>query len=111
VDSAGNPINAVTVKGHLPPGQGEEIVTGHKGVPGEVEFVLGGGQEVSIIRDVDGRQVTSDYVAGLSTNSAAIPRDVLLAAGFCTEDGTCDAFLRGGCNGHHSWTVTFRRGY
>lgn len=110
LDAAGNPLNGVTITAHL--GAREEAVTGHKGVPGEAEFVLGGGQEISIIRDVDGRQVTSDYAAGLSTTSGDIPRDILSAAGFCTEDGTCDAFLRGqGCKGHHSWTVTFRRAY
>jgi len=111
LDAGGSPLNGVTVKAHLGEAK-EEIVTGHKGVPGEAEFVLGGGQEISIIRDVNGQNVTSDYVAGLSTTSGDIPREVLLGAGFCTEDGTCDAFLRSnGCSGHHSWTVTFRRAY
>lgn len=111
VDAAGNPLNGVTVKAHLGDAK-EEIVTGHKGVPGDAEFVLGGGQEVSIIRDVDGHAVTSDYVAGLTTTSGDIPRDVLSGAGYCVEDGTCDAFLKNnGCSGHHSWTVTFRRAY
>ncbi len=110
LDAAGNPLNGVTVKANL--GAMEEIVTGHKGAAGSAEFVLGGGQEITIIRDVDGRPVTSDYVAGLTTRSPDIPKDVLMAAGYCTEDNTCDAFLkRMGCNGHHSWTVTFRRAY
>ncbi len=109
VDAAGNRLNGVTVKGNL---TAEEVVTGHKGVAGDAEFVLGGGQEITIIRDLDGRAVTSDYVAGLTTRSPDIPRDVLTAAGYCTEDGTCEAFLKNmGCNGHHSWTVTFRRAY
>lgn len=111
VDAAGSPLNGVTIKAHLGDAK-EEVVTGHKGVPGDAEFVLGGGQEVTVIRDVDGRNVTSDYVAGLSTTSADISRDDLKGAGYCTEDGTCDAFVRSnGCTGHHSWTVTFRRSY
>lgn len=109
VDAAGNPLNGVTVLGNL---SHVEAVTGHKGVPGDAEFVLGGGDEVTIIRDVDGRTATSDYVGGLTTTSTDIPRDALIAGGFCVEDGTCDAFLKSwGCKGHHSWTVTFRRSY
>jgi hypothetical protein len=109
LDAAGNPLNGVTVRGNL---SHVDVVTGHKGVPGNAEFVLGGGDEVSIIRDVDGREVSSDYVAGLTTTSSDISRDVLSGAGFCVEDGTCDAFLKNwGCLGHHSWTVTFRRAY
>lgn len=108
LDAAGNPLNGVTVKAAL--GAQEEVVTGSKGVPGDAEFVLGGGQEVYIIRDVDGRQVTSDYAKGMSTNPHGIPIPVLISGGYCRDEASCTAFInQNGCYGHYSWTVTFRR--
>ncbi len=108
LDAAGNPLNGVTVKAAL--GAQEEVVTGSKGVPGDAEFVLGGGQEVYIIRDVDGRQVTSDYAKGMSTNPHGIPIPVLISGGYCRDEASCVAFInQNGCYGHYSWTVTFRR--
>ncbi len=108
LDAAGHPLNGVTVKAAL--GAQEEVVTGSKGVPGDAEFVLGGGQEVYIIRDVDGRQVTSDYAKGMSTNPHGIPIPVLISGGYCRDEASCIAFInQNGCYGHYSWTVTFRR--
>ncbi len=108
VDAAGNPLNGVTVKAMY--GAQEEVVTGSKGVPGDAEFVLGGGQDVYIIRDVDGRPVTSDVARGMSTNPHAIPIPVLISGGFCRDEASCRAFINQyGCYGHYSWTVTFRR--
>jgi hypothetical protein len=108
LDAAGNPLNGVTVKAAL--GAQEEIVTGSKGVPGNAEFVLGGGQEVYIVRDVDGRQVTSDMARGMSTNPHGISFDTLKGAGYCKDDAGCASFVnQNGCYGHYSWTVTFRR--
>lgn len=108
VDAAGAPLNGVTVKAAL--GAQEEVVTGSKGIPGDAEFVLGGGQEVYIIRDVDGRQVTSDYARGMSTNPHGIPIPVLIGGGFCKDEASCNSFInQNGCYGHYSWTVTFRR--
>jgi hypothetical protein len=108
VDGAGSPLNGVTVKAAL--GAQEEVVTGHKGVPGDAEFVLGGGQEVYIIRDADGRQVTSDYARGMSTNPHGIPIPTLISGGYCKDEASCTSFInQNGCYGHYSWTVTFRR--
>jgi hypothetical protein len=108
VDAGGNPLNGVTVKAAL--GAQEEIVTGSKGIPGDAEFVLGGGQEVYIIRDVDGRQVTSDYARGMTTDPHGIPIPTLIGAGYCRDEASCTAFINeNGCRGHYSWTVTFRR--
>jgi len=108
VDAAGNPLNGVTVKAMY--GAQEEVVTGSKGVPGDAEFVLGGGQDVYIIRDVDGRPVTSDVARGMSTNPHAIPIPVLISGGYCRDEASCRAFINQyGCYGHYSWTVTFRR--
>lgn len=108
VDAAGAPLNGVTIKAAL--GAQEEIVTGHKGVPGDAEFVLGGGQEVYVIRDVDGRQVTSDYARGMTTDPHGIPIPTLIGAGYCRDEASCASFINeNGCRGHYSWTVTFRR--
>lgn len=108
VDANGAPLNGVTVKAGL--GAQEEVVTGSKGIPGDAEFVLGGGQEVYILRDVDGRQVTSDYARGMSTNPHGIPIPVLISGGYCRDEAGCNAFInQNGCYGHYSWTVTFRR--
>ncbi len=104
LDAAGNPLNGVTVKAAL--GAQEEIVTGSKGVPGDAEFVLGGGQEAYIIRDVDGRQVTSDYAKGMSTNPHGIPIPVLISGGYCRDEASCTTFInQNGCYGHYSWTL------
>lgn len=108
VDAAGSPLNGVTVKAAL--GAQEEIVTGSKGVPGDAEFVLGGGQEVYVIRDVDGRQVTSDMARGMSTNPHGIPIATLIGGGYCRDEASCASFVnQNGCYGHYSWTVSFRR--
>ena len=108
VDAGGNPLNGVTIKAGL--GAQEEIVTGSKGIPGDAEFVLGGGQEVYVIRDVDGRQVTSDYARGVSTNPHGIAIPTLIGGGYCKDEASCASFInQNGCYGHYSWTVTFRR--
>jgi uncharacterized protein YraI len=108
IDAAGNPLNGVTVKAAY--GNQEEEVTGGK-VTGMAEFVLGGGQDVSIIRDVDGRQVTSDYARGMSTQPEGIAQDQLIAAGYCTDAASCAYHVTQSCRGHYSWDVTFRRTY
>jgi uncharacterized protein YraI len=109
LDAAGNRLDGVTIK--MVYGSQEEKVTGSKG-PGEAEFVLGLGQDAYVIRDIDGRQVTSDVARGMSTNPAAISYDVLMGGGFCRDAADCAHFVsQNGCYGHYSWTVTFRRAY
>ena len=109
LDAAGNRLNGVTVKAVY--GNKEEIVTGGKG-PGEAEFVLGGGQDTYIIRDVDGREVTSDYARGLTTDPAAIPLETLLQTGYCPNIEECQRFVAANsCWAHYSWSATFQRAY
>lgn len=108
LDAAGNPLNGVTVKAVY--GNQEEEVTGSKG-SGMAEFILGGGQDVFIIRDVDGRQVTSDYARGMSTQPEGISQDQLIAAGYCTDAASCAYHVTQSCRGHYSWDATFRRAY
>jgi uncharacterized protein YraI len=109
LDANGNRINGVAVQALL--GARETIVTGAQGKgDGVAEFVLGGGQEVRVIRDEAGRSVTSDVATGISTNPEGIPFETLIGANYCQDEATCQAFVaNNGCRGHFSWTVTFQR--
>ncbi|MCC6454889.1 MAG: SH3 domain-containing protein [Caldilineaceae bacterium] len=111
LDANGNRLNGVAVQAIY--GAQEIFVTGAQGKgDGQVEFVLGAGQGVKVIRDADGREVTSDSVEGLSTHSPEISHSDLIGAHYCTDDASCDKFnFSAGCWGHHSWTVTFKRKY
>jgi uncharacterized protein YraI len=111
LDANGNRLNGVAVQAIY--GAQEIYVTGDQGKgEGEVEFVLGEGQGVKVIRDVGGREVTSDVVDGMTTHSPKISHDDLIGAHYCRDKESCDKFnFSAGCWGHHSWTVTFKRKY
>ncbi len=108
-DANGSPLNGVAVQVQY--GAQEIYVTGAQGKgDGIAEFVLGGGQDVKVIKDVDGRQVTSDVATGLSTKPWEIPYETLIEGRFCQDDASCKSFVdHTGCYGHYSWTVTFKR--
>jgi len=111
LDAAGNRLNGVTIK--VAGGGQQEIVTGSQGKgDGIAEFDLfEPGSDVYVFKDADGRQVTSDTAAA-PTMTNAISFDILIGARFCTNAEDCNHFLsRGGCNGHYSWSATFRRAY
>jgi hypothetical protein len=109
LDAAGNPLNGVTVKD----ANGDtERVSGDKG-PGKLDFDLWWpGIDVVVVRDADGRQVTSDVARGILVNTGAISDDVLIAAGYCSDAESC-ANIKGecGCCHHLSWEATFQRAY
>lgn len=111
LDAAGNRINGVAVQAIY--GAQEIYVTGAQGKgDGKVEYVLGRGQGVKVIRDADGREVTSDVADGMSTEPANIPYDALIGAKYCDDEADCKAFVDlPGCWGHYSWSVTFKRKY
>lgn len=111
LDANGSRLNGVAVQAIY--GAQEIYVTGAQGKgDGQVEYVLGEGQGVRVVRDADGREVTSDTVDGMTTKSWDIPHDVLMGAKYCTDTASCERFLySAGCYGHHSWTVTFKRRY
>ena len=111
LDANGNRLNGVHVQAIY--GAQEIFVTGSQGKgDGAVEFVLGGGQAVKIVRDADGREVVSDEAHNLSTKPWEIPVETLLAGNYCTNAGDCQTFVDNtGCYGHYSWTVTFKRRY
>ena len=92
-------------------GARETEVTGAQGKgAGNAEFVLGGGQDVRVIRDNTGASVTSDMATGLSTNPVGIGFDYLKAARYCTDEENCRHFVENnGCIGHFSWSVTFQQ--
>lgn len=109
LDEAGNRLNGVAVQ--VLYGAQEVYYTGSQGRgDGNAEFVLGGGQDVKVIRDTDGSDATSEVATGLSTNPAAIPFEQLINAQYCTDAQSCQRFVDApGCFGHFSWTVTFQR--
>lgn len=112
LDAAGNPINGVAVQAVY--GAQEIEVTGAQGKgDGLAEFILGDGQDVKVIKDVDGREVSSDVATNLSTKPYAIDFNDLIQAGYCTDAASCqknvvDVYA---CGGHYSWTVKFQRSY
>jgi uncharacterized protein YraI len=111
VDANGNRINGVAVQEVF--GAQDIEVTGAQGKgDGVVEFILGRGQDVHVIRDSDGREVTSEVASGMVTEPAGIPYETLIGGQFCTDDASCKLFVDApGCWGHYSWTVTFQRNY
>ncbi len=109
LDANGNRVNGVAVQVQY--GAKEIEVTGAQGRgDGVAEFVLGGGQDVKVIRDTDGRAAASDLATGLSTNPQGIALDALISGRYCQDEATCRHFAEtNSCNGHFSWTVTFQR--
>lgn len=109
LDANGNRVNGVAVQAQY--GAKEIVVTGAQGRgDGVASFVLGGGQDVKVIRDASGRAVTSDVATGLSTNPQNIPFAFLQDARYCQDEETCRHFAEtNSCNGHFSWTVTFQQ--
>ena len=114
LDANGNRLNGVALNNHYPPY--ETIVTGSQGKgDGIVEYdITDDGPGFSVIRDVDGREATSDRAEGFTARSRNISEDLLTQAGYCNGPGlsSCDVFYGSfGCNGHHSWDAEFRRNY
>ncbi len=108
VDAAGNPLNGVTIRSLY---NNEEHVSGEKG-PGMAQWILyAPGNGVKIVRDVDGRDVTSDNMDA-PTDPRKMSNEELIGAGYCTNDSDCEAFKAlPGCYGHYSWSVTFQRSH
>ncbi len=109
LDENGNRINGVAVQAEY--GAKEIHVTGAQGKgDGNAEFVLGGGQDVKVVRDADGSPVSSEAATGLSTDPRGIDQASLISAGYCQDNESCRTFVNNlSCFGHYSWTVTFER--
>ncbi|MFM7584820.1 MAG: SH3 domain-containing protein [Caldilinea sp.] len=114
-DAAGSPLNGVAVQALL--GAKEILVTGSQGKgDGKVEFVLGGGQYVTVARDNDGREATAETAYGLTTDPREIPFEQFMAGQYCSDEAACNFWANPTnqpppCSGHFSWTVFFQRNY
>ena len=110
LDANGQPLNGVDIQ--VAYGAQETYTTGVQGKgDGQVEFVLGGGQDVKVLRD-NGRDVSSDNATGLVTDPHDISQGDLIGGRFCSDDTSCQHFRDSwGCKGHYSWTVTFKRNH
>ncbi len=108
LDANGQPLNGVAVLGVY---SNVEQVTGSKG-PGMAEWILGDGDGLRVVRDVDGRAVVSETAEGLVTDPARISDEAFIAAGYCSDAASCQALRNANaCHGHYSWDVTFQRTY
>jgi uncharacterized protein YraI len=108
-DANGARLNGVTIQGVF---RNEIHVTGAKG-EGVAELDMNkDGDDIMVLRDVDGREVTSDRASGNTARTWDIPYSQLIQGKFCKDDASCQAFVgTNGCFGHFSWTVRFRRNY
>ena len=104
VDANGSRINGVAVQEEF--GAKGIEVTGAQGKgDGIAEFILGSGQDVRVVRDSDGREVTSEVARGMTTRTPDIPYEFLMAGQYCTDDASCRQFATPdgqppGCWGH-----------
>ena len=108
VDAAGNPMNGVAVQEIY--GAKAIEVTGAQGKgDGVAEFILGDGQDVKVIR-VGDRDVSSDVATNLTTKPYAIDFPLLIQAGYCTDDASCQKNIVDtyACGGHYSYHVAFQ---
>jgi hypothetical protein len=107
-DASGAPLNGVGVYGIY---SKVTHTTGDKGA-GTTQFVLGGGDDVKVVTDVDGREVTSEVASGLTTDPRVISDEQLIQGGFCSDAASCAEIKNGlACFGHYSWDVVFKRTY
>lgn len=111
IDANGARLNGVTLKGIY---TGAIIRTGDQGKgDGVMEFDLySSGEGFIVVNDQDGASVGSDRAEGYTTISPDIPWPILIGAGYCSDDATCQTFVdQWGCKGHHSYEATFQRNY
>jgi hypothetical protein len=71
------------------------------------------GDQVKIVRDVDGREVTSEVSRSLDVEDEKIGADLLLANGYCASLEDCQQRINENtlCRFHYSWEVVFQRTY
>jgi uncharacterized protein YgiM (DUF1202 family) len=111
IDANGIRLNGVALQGIY---IGDVLVTGDQGKgEGVIEYDLhGSGEGFFVMRNNDGREAVSDRAEGFTTRSRDISKDLLIAAGYCSDSSDCDVFYSSyGCQGHHSWEATFQRNY
>lgn len=128
VDLSGNPLNGVTV---LAIWQTEVMrrdgkpdlvaVSGSKGSDfrgnpdgGWLQFdMYKTGEQVKVVRDVDGREVSSEVSRSLDVEDEKIGPELLMANGYCGSIEECQQKINENtlCRYHYSWEVVFQRQY
>lgn len=128
IDNNGNPINGVAVKAIFQSqalnqdGKPDEIrLSGSKGSDfrgnpdqGWLQFdFYKRGDQVVVVFDVDGRQVTSDVSRTLEVEDEKIGPELLMANGYCNSLEACQLGIDTNslCRYHYSWEVVFQRRY
>lgn len=128
IDINGNPINGVAVKAIYQSqalnqdGKPDEIrLSGSKGSDfrgnpdqGWLQFdFYKRGDQVVVVSDVGGRQVTSDVSRTLEVEDEKIGAELLLATGYCSSLEDCQQRIDTNtlCRYHYSWEVVFQRQY
>lgn len=108
VDRNGAPVNGAIVAGQY--NMDNPQVTGSKG-EGRAEFVTwGSGDLLSVVRNPDGSDATSQASVPTSTNPHEIPIPWLIAGGYCQDEASCQNELgRNVCQGHFSWRIVFQK--
>lgn len=118
IDIAGNPVSGVIVKRVW---TGEEKASGSKesdyqGRPdaGWLQFDLyKHGDQVVVVRDADGREVSSDVSRSLEVEDEKIGAQLLMETGYCASLEECQQRIDTNslCRFHYSWEVVFQRQY
>jgi hypothetical protein len=128
IDANGNPLNGVSVKAIFQSeannrdGKPDEIrLSGSKGSDfrgnpdeGWLQFdFYSRGDQVVVVADVDGRQVTSDVSRSLDVEDEKIGAELLMASGYCNSIEACQLGIDTNtlCRFHYSWEVVFQRRY
>ena len=108
LDAGGNPLDGIIIHGEY--SHYDFAPTGHKG-PGRTENPLGGGDMIKVVRDMGGREYSSQMTRGMSTQDEGIPIPDLIAGGYCRDEANCQERISQNrlCRGHYSWNVIFQR--
>lgn len=128
VDANGNPLNGASImaiwqsEALRQDGKPDLIVTSgskgsdFRGVPDEgwaqIDMYKRGDQ-VKVVRDVDGREVSSEVSRSLDVEDEKIGPELLLANGYCPTLEECQQRINDNtlCRFHYSWEVVFQRTY
>ena len=90
----------------------QDLVTGEKG-PGKIDWPMYGSYWVKVLRDLSGREYTSEVTREMSSFHPAL--DDLVAGGYCLDRSIeeCSQLRDIGighlCYGHYSYEVVFQR--
>lgn len=118
VDVNGAPLDGVTIRRVW---SGDEGVSGAKGSDylgrpdgGWLEFALfKNGDQVTVVRDVDGRSVTSDVSMSAEQRDEVIGAAELMDKGYCGSIEECQQKIDQNalCRFHYSYEIVFQRQY